>query len=263
MPTLAQAQTAFSNTRRYYKLGVKSSNKRYEGHQYGASFLNTEPEESLVRGNPKPITLDEAHVRVARRLLNNSHSGMMATAGKNAAISDMNVAIVDDISPFDYGRLMVNQQNDAGNCGVMACVAIYYANLAGVPLNQMWSVTAENPTTTYGKYGKMLFGHSWAQLGTGGQPDCVIVDPWAGVVCKELDYVTTLKSHLDQWFRQGKRIATQWSDNHGKQVWLNANHETVLSLLETGSERVMIRADQTNGVTIKGQFPRRSFWSFS
>jgi hypothetical protein len=41
MPTLAPAQTAFSDTRRYYKLGVKSSNKRYEGHQYGASFLNT------------------------------------------------------------------------------------------------------------------------------------------------------------------------------------------------------------------------------
>jgi hypothetical protein len=261
MPTLAQAQTAFADTRRYYKLGAKSNNKRYDGHQYGASFLNTTPEESLVKGNPKPITPDQAHARVARRLVNNSHSGLMATAGKNAAISDMNVAIVDDISPFDYGRLMVNQQNDAGNCGVMACVAIYYANVAGVPLNQMWSVTATNPTTI-GTWGTMQFGHSWAQLGTGGQPDCVIVDPWAGVVCKELDYVRTLKSHLDQWFEQGKRIATQWS-NATQQVWMNANQPAVLSLLETGSQRVMIQADQTNRVTINGQYPRRSFWSFS
>jgi hypothetical protein len=259
MPTWNQAKDAFDFTRGYYKLGEKSGNKRYDGHQYGWAYLNTTPEESLIAGNPKPMTPVQAQHRVAQRLIRNSNSVPRVSVGKGAVAQAMNVATINDVSPYDVGRLMAAQQNQAGNCGIMACVAIFYASSVGISINEMWSVQAYNHTTT-GKWGTMNFGHAWAQLGTAGLPDCFIVDPWAGVVCKELEYVSALKSQLNKWEKQGKRIETQWSDSD--HVWMTANHSSVLSLLEDGSYRIMRRADQTNSVRVDGRFPRSSSWPF-
>jgi hypothetical protein len=224
MATAAQAQRAYDDTRDFYKPGVKSSNKRYNG---------IDPVQTLA--NEKDIWLITAHNKVLSRDINASLSSYLrkdiVTQGK---------------TPVQLGAERYGGGYRAGNCGVMAAVAMYRAQQAGVLATDMWLVTAKNATTVHPQRAgsNMSFGHSWAQIGTVADLNGpFIVDPWAGVFCPAVAYAATLTTHLGAWQRQGKRIAVQW-DNDTNQDWMNANDPAILSLVGPGRTRTAVRGDQ-------------------
>src|SRR5262249_34466828 len=131
-------------------------------------------------------------------------------------------------TPYRCGKLIVQSGGRQGNCGAMDCVAMFYAHLAGVPLAQMWLVTAENQNTRSYTIADcaikgcfMEFGHSWALLGTPANEE-FIVDPWAGVCCRKALYSDQLRAQLDKWHQQGKRVLVQWDvGGQIKSWWTN------------------------------------------
>jgi len=223
MATAAQAKRAYDETRDFYKPGVKSSNKRYNG---------IDPVQTLA--NAKDIWLIKAHNVVLSRDINASLSSYLQKD-----------VIAQGKTPVQLGAERYGGGSRSGNCGIMATVAMYRAQQAGVLATDMWLVTAKNANTVHPNRAgsNMSFGHSWAQIGTIGDPNGpYIVDPWAGVCCSAAVYAATLTTHLNAWQQQGKRIAVQW-DNNTNQDWMNANDPAILSLVVPGRTLTALRGD--------------------
>jgi hypothetical protein len=223
MATAAQAMKAYDETREFYKSGWKSSNKRY----------NTD-DATQTLADAKDLWMIQAHARVLRRNINAGISSRLQGGFVKAGLT-----------PIEFGSAQYNGGHQSGNCGVMAAVAMYRAQQAGVAEDDMWLVTVYNRTTVNpnGKGSTMEFGHSWAQIGTGADPNGpYVVDPWAGICSQLAAYPGALTLHLNSWQRQGKRIAVQW--NNGKQDWLNANDPAILSLVGPGGTGNRCQGDQ-------------------
>jgi hypothetical protein len=244
MASMHQARMAFTAARDFFGQAgaLKSTNKAYidptTADDAGWSALGT----VLQLAEAKGITPDDALAKIRSR----------AAARLQARNQGEYEAMMSGATPVQYGEITVRKNSPTGNCGVMACVAMHYASMAHVPVNEMFLVTAYNQTTravplnpfdrTTWNSETMEFGHSWALLGLGTKDNPeFIVDPWAGIVCASASFEQKLKAKLDEWQGQGKRIAVNYTNST---YWLQANHHAVRSLFGAGSTREKIRGDE-------------------
>jgi hypothetical protein len=249
MATLYESQTAYEATRAFFKGGDKSANKTYEtGISATAQLIAAKRLSSGAW-----LSWAEAEAKIADR---------NAKAAQH--LNDQGVAL-NNQTPVQFGQARVNGNITYGNCGVMACVALYYATQypAGIQQNEMWHVTATNENTrmtltTRGhilmayKMGEsyMTFGHSWAVLGT-SQNGQWVVDPWAGLYCRIGEYPQRLKEQLDKWHSHGKRVNVGWKSLKLNQDFgrvMNANDDAILSLVAADAVKVGVRGDGLPGL---------------
>ena len=226
MVTRKKVIDAYDEARAFYDSGYKSNNKAYN-----EAFTLDGRRDQLVAAtanSPRPLSADEATARVAAR-----HKNQGLSIPKAREIN------TDRQSPLQIGAAYVRAANTAGNCGEMACVMMYFAEKHGISSDEMWLATATNSNTTHWSRGKMVFGHSWAQLGSESKGLGLIMyaDPWAGVCCLKSDYPRELKLQLDKWQRQGKRVCMHWE--RFDPVWTNANDDAILSLVATNASIVL------------------------
>ena len=226
MATAEQARLTYEATKDFYKGDLKSNNKEYENRFRLATVIGWE--KAMSRVDRRALRLP-----MAEGLINQDNfSGQ---------------------TPLEVGAMLYGaiRGQRAGNCGQMACVAIYIASMKGVALSDMWLVTVVNPNTRGSgwriepHYGlPMSFGHSWAEFGPAGNG--FIVDPWADFCCSRAQYAITLRAKLDQWQREGKRINVGWGDGpKGVGMWTNANDGAILSLLDENTRgRSALASDQ-------------------
>jgi hypothetical protein len=224
MPTLQQASYAFNATRAFFGQpgAVKSNNKRYVHDSLGQDGAATD------LAAETHIGLGAALAKVQRRDAN----------AKLAFSSGTFKDILKGWTPVTYGGLTVNKGAPTGNCGVMACVAMYFAQKAGVPPEQMYLVEAFNRTTV--RTGLMKFGHAWAVLRGANARQDYVLDPWAGVFSQYAFYFQDLKIALDKWQRQGKRVLVNYKEGDW---WTNANDSAILSLFGPGATVEIVRGD--------------------
>jgi len=229
MATLQQAKNAFDNARAFFSArdgALKSTNKAYMD-QAG----NEGQEVARTLADAKGISEQDALAQIQRR----------AAARLQAKGLGKYEAHQVGLTPVGYGKLNVQRGSRTGNCGVMACVAMHYASLEGVPDNEMWLVTVTNPSTKRkGTKARLGFGHSYALLGAGRGQE-FIVDPWAGIYCAKNEYEKAMKTRMKRWHEQGKRIAVNWGD--GVTEWANATDKSVLSLLNSKAQDDSMRGD--------------------
>lgn len=231
MATLNQAQAVFTLARNFFSQpgASKSNNKVYfhpsQDLDQAATVL------AQAKGIPLAQAKNQVNTRVAARL----QASGQGVHGPNR----------QGMTPIGLGQITVNTNTPTGNCGLMACVAMYYASVTvpHVPANEMWMVTVYNKWTRESLLGfnYMKFGHSWALLGAEGSPQ-FIVDPWAGVVCPKADYQDELTAQLNKWARQGKRV---WVNYEKGCVWTQANDPNILSLFGVMASADKMRGDQT------------------
>jgi hypothetical protein len=220
MATAEQARFTYDATKEFYRGDLKSDNKEYRSRFELAA----------------EIWWHKAMSRVDRRALRlpmaDGLIGQDDFAGQ---------------TPLEAGAMLYGAMRGmrAGNCGQMACVAIYIANMKGVALNDMWLVTVFNQNTKksglgsglgWGDSKKMTFGHSWAALGA--PPHGFFVDPCADFWCPAPQYASNLRVTLDKWQRQGKRICVGWGEDPKDAEWTNANDGALLSLLDEGTRQI-------------------------
>jgi hypothetical protein len=232
MATWEQAEQTFTLSRKFFSakdMALKSTNKAYanERGEIGDAQI-----EKLA--GAKNISEDAATVIVLRR----------GNARLEAKARGKYENELPGKTPVGYGKLVVERGSDTGNCGVMACVAMWYARTVGVAAANMWLVTVTNEKTkrtdpVAGKL-RMKFGHSYALLGGPGKK--YIVDPWAGIICLESEYKEMMKAKMEKWHQQGKRIMVNWSN--GDYEWANATDKTVLSLLSSSATTEKTPGDQ-------------------
>jgi hypothetical protein len=219
MATAEQARLTYEATKDFYKRDLKSSNKEYEDRDKLAKVFGS------VKANSR---VDRRALRfpMAEGLINQDNFSGQTPLEVGATL---------------YGAIRGQR---AGNCGQMACVAIYIASMKGVAPNDMWLVTASNPNIkpsawSYfeSHYGlPMSFSHQWAEFGPPRQG--FIVDPWGDYWCARSAHTITFKAKLDKWQREGKRINVGWGDGAtGVGVWTNANDGAILSLLDEGTRK--------------------------
>ena len=122
MATAEQARLTYEATKDFYKGDLKSNNKEDEDRDKLAT----------VFGSVK------ANSRVDRRAL-----------GFPMAEGLINQDNFSGQTPLEVGATLYGaiRGQRAGNCGQMACVAIYIASMKGVAPNDMWLVTVSNPNT--------------------------------------------------------------------------------------------------------------------
>jgi hypothetical protein len=122
MATAEQARLIYEATKDFYKGDLKSTNKEYENRF------------KLAR----VIGWDKAVSRVERQAL---HLPMA-----EGLISQGNFL---DQTPMEAGATLYGaiRGQRAGNCGQMACVAIYITSMKGVAPNDMRLITAGNQKT--------------------------------------------------------------------------------------------------------------------
>jgi hypothetical protein len=215
MATQQQAIDVHDDTKKFYKRDLKSDNKVYD------------PRASLIVA----IGWGKAWDRMDRRESRLPQATALITNYKFSGQT-----------PLQIGATLAGaiQGQRAGNCGEMACVAIYLASQRGVAPNDMWLVTATNRATKgagwffQSHHGlTMAFGHSWAEFGPPGNG--FVVDPWANFWCPRAQYQATLTGKLKQWQQQGKKINVIWETESGEPVprLMDANDPAILSLLLT------------------------------
>ncbi len=203
----------YEATKDFYKGDLKSNNKEYENRFKLAT----------------KIGWDKAVSRVDQQALRFPMA--------DGLISQDNFS---GQTPLEAGATLYGAMRGqrAGNCGQMACVAIYIASMKGVAPNDMWLITAGNRKTKGSGWGlephyglPMTFAHSWAEFGPPGHG--FIVDPWADYWCARGAHAITFRAKLDKWQQEGKRISVGWGDGpNAVGMWTNANDAAILSLLD-------------------------------
>ena len=163
MATAEQARLTYEATKDFYKGDLKSNNKEDQDRDKLAT----------VFGSVK------ANSRVDRRAL-----------GFPMAEGLINQDNFSGQTPLEVGATLYGaiRGQRAGNCGQMACVAIYIASMKGVAPNDMWLVTVSNPNTkpsvrSYfeSHYGlPMSFSHQWAEFGPLGTGSLLILGETIG-----------------------------------------------------------------------------------
>ena len=234
MASATQAGNTFTTTRQFFQAGEKSDNKTYGDG--GVEILRP-----LRLAIAAGIDLQAASERVERRGNDRDASSALRLAAERRGLR------FNGRTPIGIGTVRYRQGLRYGNCGIMAAVAMFLANQEqNVAPSDMWLVSVSNPNTTKGWFKKsnLRFGHDYAELGTAGDPGGpFVVDPWAGVCCSLNDYPTVLKSKLDKWASQGKRVAVGWDDGQ-ENVWTTANDDAILSLVAGNRTEKRIRGDQ-------------------
>jgi hypothetical protein len=215
MVTYAQANGTLTRVRSFYKNGIKSSNKAY-----------TTDQKSLI----PPVPTLQKHV----------------TRNANIAISERalpghRTAGAEKWTPYVAGGDLLHSGDTAGNCGEMACVALYVAiSEQGVPRQEafLWTLTAQQGWLPPVQGG---FGHSVAFLGSINDVDNGwIVDPWCNLCKHPDDYRdTSLTARLIQWEGQGKRIRVPGLLGG----WLNPTHAAITNILARDAGFSSCRAD--------------------
>lgn len=155
-----QASEAFKKTRAFFKGNLKSANKRYTGDD-GQSVA---PQLAKERG----ISLEDAELNIEWHNSNQLKADELISQERQTSKQG---------SPIGLGHDRYNAGMAYGNCGEMACVAMYIGFALGVPPDAMVLVTAYNKKNTKGLFGSthMTFGHSWAQFGP--DDDGWVIDP--------------------------------------------------------------------------------------
>lgn len=230
MATFSQAQAVFTLARDFFGQpgAFKSNNKVYfhpsHDNDQAATVLAKEKGLSQAQALNKVLSRGQARLQAQGQ-------GVHGPAKQG-------------MTPIGLGQMTVNTNTPTGNCGLMSCVAMYYASITvpQVPANEMWMVTAYNNWTRESFFGAnyMKFGHSWALLGAEGSAQ-FIVDPWAGVVCSKADFEDKLTAQLNKWARQGKRV---WVNYDKGCVWTQANDSNVLSLFGLMATTNQMRGDE-------------------
>jgi hypothetical protein len=223
MVTEQQARQAFEKAKEFFKGGIKSGNKRY-----GDDALEKLTQQLGSKG--------KAQERIQKR--NTKQLQASADAG----------IVVKGKTPLAVGKLVANTTDSKeGNCGIMACVAMYFASLEHVGADEMWCAAVYNEDTKYASIwtsSYMTLGHSFALLGPKNTEQWV-VDPWGDVYCRRNEYSQRLTDQLNKWQQQGKRISVSWrtectrhEKDRAKQgnfdKWMEANDPAILSLLKEG-----------------------------
>jgi hypothetical protein len=194
-----KANNTFTTVHAFYKGGEKSDNKKYEGN-------NLSPKQ-LVRNSKQP-----------------SNNVFLQTKREE----------VKNKTPQDIGHFFYTSGFSTGNCGEMACVALYVAELKGVPKDQLKLMTHYTKHKLFGNANG--FGHSYALLGPDNGEQWVI-DPWANICCDIKDYAETFKNKMDAWTAEGKRIGIPAF--MGGANWLPPNDSHLATLLD--AKEVSIR----------------------
>lgn len=234
MATEDQARGAYDDARKFFKDGLKSGNKLYIDCGFSKKLNLDEAVGTLIKAIPD-IDPEDAKKRVSRRIENRSEARPTGIFQKDW---------LGNKTPVWFGEKTVLDNMKDGNCGVMACVAMYYATERKVPAFETFLVTAYNYNTSrklsFFRTERMSFGHSWALLGVGdGQG--FVVDPWAGVCCAENQFEEQFRVKMEKWASQGKRILVDYKEYS---EWTEANHPDVLSLFAQGRTLRAVRGSE-------------------
>jgi hypothetical protein len=214
MATEAQARETWDTVHKFYKRGIKSSNKTYV--RSGPDMIYSE--EVLEKHKRRK---DNAELSLARR---QNFGGQLAEVA---------------------GASLYNSGNTAGNCGEMALVAMFVAvNYHHVQRAEVVHVTAKNTNhKAYSFKGEITldFGHSWIEIGpTLGVT--WVVDPWADLWCRKDQFPQMMAVQLQKWTDQGKRLSVSWKDTsmNGWKWTTQPNAVEVKAVLAHGAQHSYI-----------------------
>jgi hypothetical protein len=156
-------------------------------------------------------------------------------------------------TPLQIGQERHGNGHTAGNCGIMAVVAMWLAyNDCWVERDDMWLVTARNRQSlgpaelpAGGAGAPMQFEHSWAEIGTAADGGPFVIDPWAGVCCPKAQYAHDLTVQLNKWLQQGKQVRVNWGSLTKSYFYsIPANHPAILSLVAHNAVRDRVLGDE-------------------
>lgn len=112
------------------------------------------------------------------------------------------------LTPANWGKRLVEQDNRRGNCEEMSCVSIHFAKsmdmncyLASIdyPGDHIFCIVAAT---------KPDFATIGAMAKTPAD-DCWVIDTWANIACASTDYMAQLREKFRVWTGQTKRIFWQ------------------------------------------------------